>query len=148
LFSSFHVCEEASWLVQKSLEVSLFLNSTVVKNEDLIALLNGAHSMSDNDGRSSLHGQIKGSGDFSLGIFIQSRSGLIKEKDLWFSDNGSGDCDSLLLSSRELSSLDSTLSRFKSATKFDVLLGAMSRVNVTDHWLEPILFLFIFFHLG
>jgi hypothetical protein len=134
--------------MQKSLEVSLFLNSTIVEDKDLIAFLNGAHSVSNNDRCSSHHGNIEGSRYFGLGIFVQSGSSLIKEKNLWFSNDGSGDCDSLLLSSRKLSSFDTTLSRFKSVTENNILLGAMSGVDVTDHWLEPILFLFISFHFS
>lgn len=47
---------------------------------------------------------MKGCG-YLLAVCVQSRGGLIQQEDLGVSDNGSGDGDSLLLSSGELGAL-------------------------------------------
>jgi len=70
LLSLGHVGEKATWLRGECFEISLFFYSTVVEDEDFIAFLDGAESMSDNDGGSSCHGFVKSGGYFCLGVFI------------------------------------------------------------------------------
>ena len=120
LLSLSHVSEEASWFRRESFEISFFFYSTVIEDEDLIAFFNSAQSMGNNDGGSSSHGFVKSGGYFCLAVFIKCRRSLIKKEHLWFSDDGSSDSDSLLLTSGEFTSFKSALGSFESITKCNV----------------------------
>ena len=61
--------------------------------------------MRNDDGSAVLHGAFEGLLDELLAVFVESTCCFIKKENLRFSDESSCDCDSLLLASREFTSL-------------------------------------------
>lgn len=88
---------ENSTLVLEVVEVTLFLDLAFLENEDLAALLNGTHPVRNDDRRSVCHRLLDSLLNFLLGSFIQSRGGFVQEQDLRLANQGTGNCDSLLL---------------------------------------------------
>jgi len=82
-----------------------------------------------------LHGGLDGFLHFLLRSLIKSRGGLIEQENFGFRDQGTGDSDSLLLSTRELATLEATLDLI-SLMKGSILKGLISLVNVTFNNLE------------
>lgn len=70
-----------------------------------VRVLDGGKTMCDGDGCATLGSVVEGGLDDLLGLRVESRSGLVKEQDLWISEKGTGDGDTLLLTSRQLGSL-------------------------------------------
>jgi hypothetical protein len=93
------VREKPSVLALKLIKATLFGDFSVLEHEDLTALLNGAHSMSNDDGGATLHSILQGHLNLLLRVLIECRGGFIQQKDLRLSDDGSCNGDSLLLSS-------------------------------------------------
>ena len=98
--------------VRTKLLVSAGLDDfTTAEDEENVAVANGAEAMSYNNRGTALHGAIKSLLHNFLALFIQSGSGLVKDQDPWVLDESTGDSDTLLLTARELSTLDTTFFR-------------------------------------
>jgi len=144
LFRRCKLREESSGLLERTEGASLF-NCSTFKYEDLVALLNSTHSMSDNDHGTASLDIIEGLLDLFLGVFIQSWSCLIKKKNFRFSNDCSGNSNSLFLTSWELSTFNTTLS-FNSLVKFIIFEASRSIVNVSWHILKRSLLLVLTNH--
>jgi len=117
------------------LEVSFFFDCTVFKEEDLAALLNSTHSMSNDNSGSVRHSSFDCCLDILLRSLVKSRSSLIEKKNSGLSNESSSNSYSLFLTSRELSSLDATLSLVTLVESIGPE-GAFSIVDVTFNSLE------------
>lgn len=78
---------------------SCLLNLSILNNCDYIRIDNGRHPVCDHNGRSSLHGLLKGVLDQLLRFRIEGTCGLVEQKYRRILQDGSCDGDSLLLSS-------------------------------------------------
>ena len=75
----------------------------MLQNDNEIAFFDGRQSMGDHQGGGPLRNLINSLLDFPLGLRIQSRSRLVKDKDLRILDESPSNSDSLLLTPRQLS---------------------------------------------
>lgn len=83
--------------------VALLDNFTVLENHNLVGILDGTESVSNDDnGLASMFDQlIESSLDLEFRLSIKGGSSFIKENDVRVADESSGNSHSLLLASRE-----------------------------------------------
>jgi len=91
--------------------------------------------MGDHDSGPVLHGSLDGFLHFLLRSLIKSGGGLIEQEYLGLRDQGTGNSDSLLLSTRELTTLESALDLI-SLMKGSILKSLISLVNIAFNNLE------------
>ena len=93
--------------------VSFFNEFAVMHDQDVISIFDCAKSMGNHDGCdiSELFTNVVYCLLHDLFVFlVKCTCSLVQQQDLWFLDKCSGDCDSLLLSSRKLATRASDLS--------------------------------------
>lgn len=100
--------EVTSFLVDKLFVATFFCNNTVSNNSEAVALFNGGKSVGNNEGSATSHDVVKGFLDLLLTVFIESASCLIKEQDVRLTNDCSGNCNTLFLTSRKLRASDSS----------------------------------------
>jgi hypothetical protein len=108
LHSSCEIGEETTVLIFQVSESSLLNDFAVFNNSDSCAFLDCSQSVGDNYRSPVLHDIIQSRLHFSLRFFIQGTCSFVKDKNSWLSDNSSSNCNSLLLTSREFATLDTT----------------------------------------
>lgn len=98
--------------------------------------------MSNNNRSSILHGLLKCDLDLLLGVFVQGGGSLIEKQDLWLSENGSSNSNSLFLSTRELAAFDAALC-LESLMHINVKKRSFSLVDISLNKLELICVIFL-----
>jgi len=85
---------------------SSFDNITLLHDDNLVGVDNGTESMSDNDDSKHFFFKqlVESFLHLVLALSIQSASSLVKKQDSRSSDEGTSDCNSLLLATREAAS--------------------------------------------
>lgn len=118
----------------------------MLKNIDFAASLDRAHSVSNDDNSSVLHGIFNSDLNLFLVCLVKGRSRLIEQQDLWLSNEGSSNCNTLLLSTGQFAALDSTLV-FETFDKWNIVELFISRIDVTIDSIKVSLLLFLCFQL-
>ena len=80
---------------------TIFNHLALVDDDDTVALLNRGHPMCNDDGSTALHGAVKSLLHDLLTLLVQGRRSLVQNQNLGVLDEGTGDSDSLLLTTRE-----------------------------------------------
>ena len=101
----FHKAVISTLLLKKLIVGTLFDNAALGHNDDLVCVSDGRQSVRDDDGRSTLGCYLKSCLNNTFGLGIQSRCGLVKQKNLRIADHRTGNGNSLLLTSRHQESL-------------------------------------------
>lgn len=74
----------------------------MLKDEDLVAPLNGRHTMRNDDRRPVLTRLLQRDLNLLLAVLVQSRCRLVEHQHSRLTDDRSGDCDALFLATGEL----------------------------------------------
>ena len=90
----------------KLLVAALLEYMPISKHEQDVTVSDRAQSVSDHDRCAPFHSSVKRLLHHFLALLVESRSGFIEDQDPWVLDEGSGDGDSLFLTTRKLTSLE------------------------------------------
>lgn len=138
---------EQATLLLELVEAALFRECARLQNEDLVASLDGRHTMRDDDRRPVLAGLLECQLHFLLRVLVQRGRRFVEHEDLWLTDHSPGDGDTLLLATGKLVALEAA-DRLESLMEHDAsCLGLGPRVDVTLVIGELALVLFGIFHL-
>jgi len=99
-----HVGEETVFLGGEIGEGTLLDDLAIIDDSQTGAFLDSRQPVGDDNRSAVLHDFVEGLLNQSLGLFIESRCGLVEKKDLRLTNDGSSDRDSLLLTTGELAS--------------------------------------------
>lgn len=122
--------------------MSFFGDLSVLEDEDLIASFDGAHSVSDDDNRSILHWIFDGNLNSLLVRLVQGWCGFVQKKDARLSDEGSGNGNSLFLTTWKFSSLETALC-LKAFSHILIFFTLLSVINVSFNCHEVSFLLFL-----
>ena len=108
LHSSRKLGELSSLSVLELRNGSLLGNLAVFYHSDSGALLDSCQAMGNHDRGASNHDFIEGGLYFALTLLVKGTCGFIKEEDVGLSNDGTSDCNPLLLASRQFGSSESS----------------------------------------
>jgi hypothetical protein len=94
---SLHEIAVHAGLDEQLLVGALLLDAATVDDDDLVRLLDRTQAMGDENHGTTLEITVDGLLDDVLALGVESRGGLVEQKNNRPTNKGTGDCDSLLL---------------------------------------------------
>lgn len=116
-------CIHPSRLLEQASMVASFDDPTAVHHDNLMGVLDRAETVGDGDDCSTVRGLVESFLDESLGRDVERARRLVEEEDGWIADDGSGDGDTLFLSTAEKGRSFAYLGRVPLAESLDKVVG-------------------------